>query len=89
MKKIMPKQIIVLLCIVMLVTLPIVIAENDTSTGTDPFINVEIPEFVSERTITIAGTTRAMTRIDLYVNGNLERSSNRNAEGTFTFPYVR
>ena len=88
------KRIFAMFCIALMITIPIAVAadtnlqSNQTSDTVPPYINTEIPTYVSTRTIDIAGKTEPMSRVDLYLNGELKRSSGRDANGAFSFPSV-
>lgn len=54
-----------------------------------PYIDTVVPEYSGSRSITISGKTEPNTYVELWVNGQIERTSVKNTEGKFSFASVR
>lgn len=81
------KKILVMFCLILIVSLPIVQAQQSGTTTLSPVIDANIPSFYNRDRIDISGVTEIGADIRLYVNGQLVRTA-ISSDGTFTFNSV-
>ncbi|MBR9700063.1 hypothetical protein GOV09_06405 [Candidatus Woesearchaeota archaeon] len=56
--------------------------------SSDPFLEVSIPEFFSSNRIDLTGKTVPLSKVQVYINGELKRSLNTDPTGVFEFSGV-